>query len=125
MADGDIPAEPRAAERSRAARPPRVPGLPLLGNVVELNRDALAALVRWYHTLGPAFRVKVPGRRATFLAGPRANAFLAHGGERYLDSTRSTTSSSRRCGSCATAGGVTRLSLGCRGPRPFRAPVGT
>ena len=87
MADGGIPAEPRAAERSRAARPPRVPGLPLLGNVVELNRDALAALVRWYHTLGPAFRVKVPGRRATFLAGPRANAFLAHGGERYLDST--------------------------------------
>jgi cytochrome P450/CRP-like cAMP-binding protein len=36
--------------------------------------------------MGPAYRVRVPGRRYAVLAGPRANAFLLHGGERHLTS---------------------------------------
>ena len=40
--------------------------------------------VRCYHEVGPIYRLRVPGR--IVLAGPKANAFLLHGGERHFDS---------------------------------------
>jgi CRP-like cAMP-binding protein/cytochrome P450 len=67
-------------------RPPLAPGLPILGNSVDLIRDALGTFVKGYQQLGPIYRVRVPGRRYTILAGYKANHFLLHGGERHLDS---------------------------------------
>ena len=66
--------------------PPLAPGVPILGNGLDLLRDALSAFVKGYQQLGPIYRVRVPGRRYTVLAGPKANQFLLHGGERRLDS---------------------------------------
>ena len=68
------------------SRPPLAPGLPLLGNGLPLLKDALGAFVALYHQMGPAYRVRVPGRSYTILAGPSANAFLLQGGERHLTS---------------------------------------
>ena len=62
------------------------PGLPILGNGLDLYRDALAAFVRCYHEVGPIYRLRGPGRHYTVLAGPKANAFLLRGGERHFDS---------------------------------------
>ena len=42
--------------------------------------------MKGYQQLGPIYRVRVPGRRYTVLAGLKANQFLLHGGERHLDS---------------------------------------
>ena len=65
---------------------PLAPGVPILGNGPELFRDALGTFVRCYHEFGPIYRLRGPGRRYTVLAGPKANAFLLHGGERHFDS---------------------------------------
>ena len=65
---------------------PLAPGLPIIGNGLDLYRDALAAFVRCYHEVGPIYRLRGPGRRYTVLAGPKANAFLLRGGERHFDS---------------------------------------
>jgi hypothetical protein len=61
--------------------------------------------------VGPLRRTPTPRGTTRRPATPRATA---SGPPNW---TRSTTSSSRRCGSCATAGGVRRPSSGCRGPR--------
>jgi cytochrome P450 len=59
--------------------------LPLLGNAIDLFRRPLEFFVQSYHEVGPIFRAGGPGRSYLVLAGPDANAFLVHGGERYLD----------------------------------------
>ena len=53
---------------------PLAPGLPIIGNGLDLYRDALAAFVRCYHEVGPIYRLRGPGRHYTVLAGPKANA---------------------------------------------------
>src|SRR5262245_27942301 len=63
------------------------PGFPVIGNSLALVRDAMGTFVRCYHEMGPIYRLRGPGRRYTVLAGPKANDFLLHGGERYLDNT--------------------------------------
>lgn len=68
------------------ATPPLVRGLPLLGSALVLYRDPMPLFVRGYRQYGPIFRVRVPGREYTVLAGPEATLFLAHGGEEYLSS---------------------------------------
>jgi cytochrome P450 len=73
------------ARNSRNASPPAAPGLPLIGNAVDLFRRPLEFFLQSYHEVGPIFRASGPGRSYLVLAGPDANAFLVHGGERYLD----------------------------------------
>ena len=73
------------AHLARDTRPAAAPGLPLLGNAIDLFRRPLEFFVQSYHEVGPIFRAGGPGRAYTVLAGPDANAFLVHGGERYLD----------------------------------------
>lgn len=80
LAHSTYPAHPR-----RNARPAAAPGLPLLGNAIDLFRRPLEFFVQAYHEVGPIFRAGGPGRSYLVLAGPDANAFLVHGGERYLD----------------------------------------
>jgi cytochrome P450 len=64
---------------------PAAPGLPLIANAVDLLVNPLAFFVRSFHDVGPVFRAAGPGRGYTVLAGPEANRFLLHEGERYLD----------------------------------------
>ena len=73
------------AHLARTARPAAAPGLPLLGNAVDLFRRPLEFFVQSYHEVGPIFRAGGPGRSYLVLAGPDANAFLVHGGECHLD----------------------------------------
>ncbi len=66
--------------------PPAVPGLPLLGNSLNMLNDPLRFLVSQYHTLGPVFRVQMGFQKYTVMAGLEANKFLAQEGERVFSS---------------------------------------
>ncbi len=74
-----LPAAPRLA--------PVVPGWPILGSAIPMARDPLAFLTAAYRRLGPIFRVRVPGRVITILAGPEANQFMSKDSETLLRST--------------------------------------
>ncbi|MFI5274274.1 MAG: cytochrome P450 [Ktedonobacterales bacterium] len=73
-------------DQARAGAPPMVRAWPLLGSALELFRDPMPLFVRAYHEHGPIFRVRVPGRVYTVLAGPEATLFMAHGGEEHMSS---------------------------------------
>ena len=77
--------KPSAIQAAGAAHtaplPPIAPGFPLLGNTLAIFRDPVALFVKMYQEVGPIFRVRVPGREYTVLAGPEATLFLAQGGE--------------------------------------------
>jgi len=68
------------------ARPPFVPGLPLIGSALEMLPDPCAFFVRSYRRFGPVFRLGILNRTVTVLAGPAANLFFAKHGDRYLSS---------------------------------------
>ena len=77
-------ATPRPAGASFAAnlpRPPRMPGLPLLGNNVALLRDPEAFLVNGLHEYGPIFRVQLGFEKYVVLIGEEAHAFFLKNGE--------------------------------------------
>jgi cytochrome P450 len=74
-----------AQKRTAPATIPVAPGLPLIGNAVDLFQRPLEFFVQSYHDLGPIFRASGPGRDYVIMAGPEANAFLLNGGEDYLD----------------------------------------
>ena len=64
---------------NRAATPPMVRGLPVLGNTIDALRDVCGLLAQAYQLHGPVFRLSRLGREATVLAGIKANEFfLAH-----------------------------------------------
>jgi hypothetical protein len=60
------------ANRTGSRLAPLAPGLPILGNGLDLYRDARAAFVRCDHELGPIYRPRGPGRNSTALTGPKA-----------------------------------------------------
>ncbi|HEU5370180.1 MAG TPA: cytochrome P450 [Ktedonobacterales bacterium] len=66
--------------------PPIVPGFPLLGNTLAIFRNPVALFAKMYQELGPIFRVRVPGREYTVLAGPEATLLLAQSDEDYFSS---------------------------------------
>ncbi len=55
---------------------PEVPGLPLLGNAVQMAGNVREFLTDSYQKFGPIFRVRALHQRFTVLAGPEANVFL-------------------------------------------------
>jgi cytochrome P450 len=69
-----------------APLPPRVPGLPVLGNALSFMGDPLSFLTASYQQHGPIYRVRALARQMTVLAGPEANQFLARAGEDFLTS---------------------------------------
>lgn len=77
---------PESSPSARLPLPPKAPGLPGLGSTLGMYNDPLHYLLRLYHTLGPIFRVQVPGRTYTVLAGLEANQFMTRGGDEYLGS---------------------------------------
>lgn len=52
---------------------PRVRGVPLLGNALDLARDPIGAMTRAYQEYGPVYEIAIPGRTITILAGQDAN----------------------------------------------------
>lgn len=71
---------------SNAPLPPLAPGLPLLGNALNMMNDPLSYLVACYHELGPIYRIRALNREMTVLAGLEANQFLARAGDELLSS---------------------------------------
>lgn len=79
------PPESPAGRRIRAVGEiPMVPGLPLLGNSMQLMSDLTGFLVRTYRELGPIFRIRALGRNKVVLAGTDANLFMGRAGGQYL-----------------------------------------
>ena len=66
----------QASSQEPARRIPDVPGLPLVGNTLEMSRDPAAFFVRAYREFGPVYRVNVFGRRTIVIAGPEAAMFM-------------------------------------------------
>ncbi|MEU4156546.1 cytochrome P450 [Actinoplanes sp. NPDC026670] len=66
--------------------PPRVPGLPLLGNALPMMGDVQQFFVDTYHRLGPVYRVKALNQAFVIMAGERANRFLLERGEEVFSS---------------------------------------
>lgn len=71
-ADADAP-KPNARPASEI---PVVPGIPFLGNTLEMAKDPAAFFVRCYRDYGPVFRVKVFGRESIVIAGPESALFM-------------------------------------------------
>lgn len=71
---------------SKKLLPPLVKELPILGSSIPMLTDPLRYFVRLYHQYGPIFRIKLPGREYTILAGLEANQLMATADE-YLAST--------------------------------------
>jgi cytochrome P450 len=63
-----------------APLPPLSKGLPVVGHLFDLARDALPVLLEKHRELGTCFRLRALGSEWTCLVGPDANALLAHTG---------------------------------------------
>lgn len=63
---------------------PVVRGLPLLGNTLDLTQEPVQFMARAYQEYGPVFRLRVPGRTITILAGLEANQLFTTHGDEYL-----------------------------------------
>lgn len=56
---------------------PSVPGLPVLGNTLEMAKDPAAFFFRAYRAYGPVFKIRVFGRDSIVIAGPEAATFMS------------------------------------------------
>lgn len=74
------------AETPSGTRPPRVPGLPVLGSTLPFLRDPLAVFTDAYRRFGPVYRVRMGRFEWVVLAGPEASAWVARHGRGYLTS---------------------------------------
>ncbi len=66
--------------------PPLAKGLPLLGSSLSMLSDPLRYFLRMFQNYGPIFRIRVPGREYTIMAGLEANQLMATADE-VLSST--------------------------------------
>jgi cytochrome P450 len=67
---------PDPVKSAPAGAIPVVPGLPWIGNTLEMARDPAAFFLRAYRAHGPVYRIKVFGRESIVIAGPEAAMFL-------------------------------------------------
>jgi sterol 14-demethylase len=58
------------------ATPPALPGLPLLGNLLEYRRDHVEVFWRAYKALGPIFSIRLGPQRAAVIIGPENHRFF-------------------------------------------------
>ena len=86
---GPTGAEPGLPVRGPApTRPiPHAPGLPLVGNMVDLLLDPLPFFLKCAGTLGPVFRVQAPTRNYVVMAGQEATRFFLREDPRVFDHT--------------------------------------
>jgi cytochrome P450 len=71
---------------SNAPLPPMMPGLPLVGNALDLFTDVLGFLIKGYHQMGPIFRIRALNETFTVIAGREANLFMAREGNEHFRS---------------------------------------
>ena len=64
------------AETAPATETPRVPGLPLLGNVLDMAKDPARFFLDCYRKYGPVFRISVLGKSYGVIAGVEAANFM-------------------------------------------------
>jgi cytochrome P450 len=69
-------------------RPPAAPGLPVLGNALEMAGNVQQFFVKQYRKLGPVYRAHALQQEFTIFAGLEANQFLWHQGETYLSNVQ-------------------------------------
>ena len=84
--DDQLPQEPSARQFEPI---PEVPGLPILGNALDMSGDLQAYLDRLYSQYGPICRLHAPGRQIVVLGGKEAIAFLGKHSQTHLRSNRS------------------------------------
>ena len=58
------------------ATPPALPGLPLLGNLLDYRRDHVEVFWEGYKALGPIFSIRLGPQRAVVLIGPENHRFF-------------------------------------------------
>jgi CRP-like cAMP-binding protein/cytochrome P450 len=75
-------AAPVEVAKTSLPKPPRMPGLPLLGNNMQLLKDPEAFLINGLHEYGPVFRVKLGLENYTILIGEEACRFFLKNGEK-------------------------------------------
>jgi CRP-like cAMP-binding protein/cytochrome P450 len=93
----DLPGSP-GGSHTRDQRPPKVAGLPLLGNAIAAAHDTIHFFVRCHREYGPAFRLTYPGRTLTLLAGVEANRLFALEGSRLFSAGHTYARVSRELG---------------------------
>jgi len=69
--------------------PPKAPGLPILGNGLEMAGDIQAFLLRRHQQHGPIFRVRALQQEFVVMAGLQANQFLRDQGNQVFTSIES------------------------------------
>lgn len=75
-----------AAPVTARPTPPLVDGPPLIGNALAMATDPNGFFLDCYRRHGPIFRIRLPGRVCTVLAGPEANKFMTGEGRTWLRS---------------------------------------
>ena len=74
---------PSAPAARRPEEIPNAPGVPLIGNAIDMLGDIGAFIATQYYNLGPIFRVRALNRRFIVLVGPEANSFVARGNKHF------------------------------------------
>ncbi|RMF50822.1 MAG: cytochrome P450 [Anaerolineae bacterium] len=78
--------EPLSNTTTDVPLPPLAPGAPLLGHALEMYSNPILHMRDLYYKLGPIYRVRVPGREFTIMAGIEANQMLSGTGDMYFRS---------------------------------------
>lgn len=76
----------RTENVTEAPDPILVPGLPVVGNALDMAKDPGDFFLRMYQAHGPIFRIKILKQVYTVLAGPEANIFMSRQGTEFLRS---------------------------------------
>lgn len=66
-------------------RPPRVKGLPLVGNTFQIFQRPWGFIQDSYRTFGSSFCVSIKGNQAIVLAGPEVRELYSEAGDNFLD----------------------------------------
>lgn len=69
-----------------APRPPKAPGMPILGNAHHFMGDPMPFFLDMYERLGPIFRIQMLNQKFVVMGGLEANRFLAQEGETHFTS---------------------------------------
>ena len=76
----------RRAIRQRGGDWPRVAGLPLLGNGLQIRKGLINLIAEQYPKLGPVFELQAFKSKFIVMAGPEANLFLLREGKNHFRS---------------------------------------
>lgn len=68
----------------RPGTPPALPGLPLLGNLLEYRREHVEVFRRGHRALGPVFSLRLGPQRAAVMVGPEHHRFFFTQADRAL-----------------------------------------